>query len=261
MPKSRYSPNKNTYPHAAGSVPLTIRHVAPEQVAEPEIVGALQQILSEAERKRMRAFASDRHRHNYLVSHALKRFVIAQILGESPDRLTFTATETGKPLIHSPSYDRSCHFNISHSEGRVVVAVSQNPVGIDVENTSRSIPDLAIAKRFFAAREYSLIAAHPPETQSLQFFKHWTLKEAYLKAEGWGLANRLDAIAFDVSDPIVMTVLDPIAAPSANWRFWQTPLAPNHLLSVAYQSTSAAEDTVIDCRDWHPEDSISKPKP
>lgn len=259
MPKSRNSSIHETNGNQVTPPHVIIRHVVPSQVSQLGVVQTMQQVLSDTERARLNAFTQDKHRHAYLVSHALKRHVLAQILGIDAKQIQFNTTKTGKPMVQSTQSGLSCHFNLSHALDKVVVAVSRQPLGIDVESTTRNLEDLAIAKRFFAAQEYAHIAACPPEEQKLMFFKYWTLKEAYLKAEGWGLSKRLDAVAFDVSSPITMSVLDSIAEPSSEWRFWQTTLAPSHLLSVAYATTHATEGTVFDCREWLTEDWESEP--
>lgn len=62
--------------------------------------------------------------------------------------------------------------SISHSRDMVAAAVSDKPVGVDVEYI-RTVSE-KLKKR---------VCREMPETQD-DFFKVWTLKEAYLKASG-----------------------------------------------------------------------------
>lgn len=60
----------------------------------------------------------------------------------------------GKPFIKGLA---GFNFNISHSEEIVMVAVSENRIGCDIEKVTET--DLDIAKKFFFREEYENIAA------------------------------------------------------------------------------------------------------
>jgi 4'-phosphopantetheinyl transferase len=67
---------------------------------------------------------------------------------------------------------------------------------VDVENI-RPVTDIeSIIDRFFSAQEGAALRALPVKQRQAEFFHCWTLKEAYLKAMGAGLAQPLDQ--FDV---------------------------------------------------------------
>lgn len=91
-----------------------------------------------------------------------------------------------------PYFDQhpEIHFNVSHSGRWIVVALSEAPVGVDVEKV-RNV-NLAVARRFFATEEYQQLIAQPLEMQQSFFFDLWTLKESYLKALGTGLTRPLN---------------------------------------------------------------------
>ena len=64
------------------------------------------------------------------------------------------------------------------------------------------------------------------------FLEYWTLKEAYVKAEGRGLAIALDSLAFQrLANPIVRVGVSP--EEYLTWRFFCRRLLPGHILSVA----------------------------
>ena len=78
-------------------------------------------------------------------------------------------------------------FNLSHSNTKVMCALSDWGVGCDVERIASA--NLRVAKRFFSAREYDLLAAQSDEEeQKVLFCRIWTLKESFLKATGKGLS-------------------------------------------------------------------------
>ena len=75
------------------------------------------------------------------------------------------------------------HFNLSHSDGYVTVAVADCPVGIDIE--TKTDPELKISARFYSEEEQAAVrgAADPQK----EFRRIWTRKEAYVKCTGTGL--------------------------------------------------------------------------
>lgn len=97
----------------------------------------------------------------------------------------------GKPFLKGPEW---FHFNISHSEDLVMVTVSENRIGCDIEKVTEI--DLDIAKKFFFREEYENIAALPAsEERNELFFRYWTLKESFMKATGLGMKLPLDSFS------------------------------------------------------------------
>ena len=62
-----------------------------------------------------------------------------------------------------------------------------------------SWPTLELARRFFAPAEAERLAELPPEEQRAAFFELWTLKEAFIKALGVGMAMPLADFSFSLS--------------------------------------------------------------
>ena len=99
----------------------------------------------------------------------------------------------GKPQLRCR---RDCSFNHSISNtGPITVGVlSEGAIGIDVEAENRRIgvsPKLLLRRMFKTERD----AAACLERWS--FMQLWTIKEAVLKASGYGLAGGLSNVALD----------------------------------------------------------------
>lgn len=77
------------------------------------------------------------------------------------------------------------HICLSHSGPVTVLAVSDAPVGVDLEHL-RDIPD-AIVRRFFPESFRTELEAAPEDAKPETFFRLWTRLEAALKADGRGL--------------------------------------------------------------------------
>ena len=103
----------------------------------------------------------------------------------APDaELHLAVTEHEQPYFENMT---GLHFSLSHSGHYAMVAFSDYPIGCDIEQPGNL--DMRIAKRFFCASEYNLIASQMDENaQREMFYQLWTIKESYLKAIGLGLA-------------------------------------------------------------------------
>lgn len=233
---------------------VTVRYVEPESITDPALIARLYQWLDSAEVDRMNRFVQARHRHAFLVSHALTRKMIADAVGSEPSAIRFGTTGRGKPVVLSPTSD--IHFNLSHTDGLIALALDQKPVGLDVEWLGRKGPGLELAHRYFTASEYADISRQNPEHQQHRLLVYWTLKEAYLKAEAWGIVDSLDGFEFLLGSdserdfkPIELRILKSTLAPSIAWRFHHWKPTGTHLISLA-----TAHEKAIDCRLWSESD-------
>ena len=111
------------------------------------------------------------------------------------DKLNLGYNEWGKPYLIDIN---NKHFNISHSNEWVVVAISENPIGIDVQHIDNT--DISIGERFFSKDESEYLFSLTEEKRKDCFFKLWTLKEAFIKSEGKGLSIPLDSFSIDISN-------------------------------------------------------------
>jgi len=87
--------------------------------------------------------------------------------------------EKGKPYI--PNSD--IHFNISNTKGAVILAISNQPVGIDIERLRP--PRENIYKRVFCQEEINSIKS------AEDFTNLWTRKESVVKLFGGGISMGL----------------------------------------------------------------------
>ena len=93
-------------------------------------------------------------------------------------------TENGKPYIErNPIY-----FSLSHSGNRGIIALSDKPVGIDLELYNESLRHSVLDR--FSDREKSEIA------DGRDFLKHWTAREAYVKLYGFTIAEMWKRVEF-----------------------------------------------------------------
>jgi 4'-phosphopantetheinyl transferase len=220
-------------PLPPGEVHLWITE--PEQITEPRLLDGYRRLLSPEERDKHLKFYFAKHRHEYLVSHALLRITLSRYAPMAPEDWTFTTNAYGRPEVVGEGSPR-LRFNLSHTAGMTVVAVmSDADVGVDVEDTERSGETVGVADRFFAPAEASELRALPEARQRERFFEYWTLKEAYIKARGMGLSLPLEQFAFELragESPRIF--FDPrLQDEPESWRFFQLRPSARHMVALA----------------------------
>ena len=142
--------------------------------------------------------------------------------------------ENGKPYLPG----ETVHFNLSHAGEWVLCAVSNAPVGCDVELLRRW--DMNVARRFFSAEETALLeAAQNDAARADLFFRLWTLKESYIKAVGEGLRLPLDSftVRFVNNAPALAGLED-------TWRLREYALRPQYRCAVCAAAGAALPATV-----------------
>ncbi len=182
-------------------------------------LSSLWAVLAADERARAEAFRMRGDRDRFVVGRGVLRSVLGGYLRRAPAELHIACEAHGKPSLVGTAAAGSLRFNVSHSEGLVLVAVaSAAEVGVDVQWIR---PDLSwdkIAGRFFSADEVAALRALPPETAREAFFACWTRKEAYAKARGEGLQHSFDRFTVSVAPEELRVELrehdDPDAASS-----------------------------------------------
>ena len=114
----------------------------------------------------------------YLLRHAL--------LEEGIEHPIFAKDEWGKPYLVDQN---NVHFSLSHSGTWAVCALSDAPVGVDIERP----------------RNMDKIARLFPNAQTPDdILRLWTAKEAYLKMQGCGLTVPLDSVSVQLEETLIL---------------------------------------------------------
>ena len=69
-----------------------------------------------------------------------------------------------------------------------------------------------------------------------RFFAMWTLKEAYIKARGLGLAIPLKDFTLLPESPVVLRSMESPPQPTSDWQLERLSLPPPHAGAVALRS-------------------------
>lgn len=102
----------------------------------------------------------------------------------------FIYNEHGTPYL-----DHGPYFSISHCKEGIAVAVSDSPIGIDIEGI-RNV-DVSLIHKTMNEEECRLIlSSYEPNKE---FIRYWTRKEAFVKMQGTGIISDMHSILSEVS--------------------------------------------------------------
>jgi len=211
----------------------------PERFRDEAALARYRSWLSADECARADRYMAADDRHLFLVAHALLRATLSLYGDLRPEQWQFTSDEQGRPEIAAPQTGETrLRFSLSHTPGLVACAVSERgECGIDVEGIGRVSDPRGLAARYFHRREREEIDRLSDEVVDARFVEYWTLKEAYVKARGLGLALALDGFYFTLGHggPISIAFEAPASDRSAAWQFDLWRPTADHVLAVAGQ--------------------------
>jgi 4'-phosphopantetheinyl transferase len=168
----------------------------------PSHVKTLKQILSADELNRADRFYFQKDSDHFTVARGVLRLILSRYLGIEPSEILFCNGPYGKPELAEKIDGKSVRFNVAHSHGLALYAVTRGrKIGVDLEYLRPDLVVEDIVEQCFSPQEIASLKALPKHIQQRVFFTYWTRKEACLKALGMGLA--LDLNRFEFSATIV----------------------------------------------------------
>ena len=183
----------------------------------------LVELLDPEELGRAARFRCARDRERYVAAHGQLRLLLGQQIGAEPGTLRFVRGRWGKPALP----DARVTFSLAHSGRHALCAVGdRGDVGIDLEEM-RPLRDVSrLASEIMSGLELGRFLTLAPARRRLAFYTAWTVKEAYLKAVGVGLARPPCEVEVDlrsVHRPRLLAVAGD-RAEAARWSV--TPFGP-----------------------------------
>ena len=153
--------------------------------------------------------------------------------------------EHGKPYLCD--YE-NIYFNISHCKGLVACALSEEPIGVDVE-LIQEIKD-SLPKRVLSEEEQEFLARYQEDEAQYKelFFRFWTLKESYIKWDGRGFSKEPRDISFELDlskDPVGITFSDTEVLDKKDLGFYQEKIKDKYFLTVCSRQLSEHKNIQI----------------
>jgi 4'-phosphopantetheinyl transferase len=181
----------NVPPLQEGEVQVWTARLCPEAADLAE----MHSILDHKEQERAARFHFDVHRDRFIAARVMLRWLLAGYTGAPAQSLQFHEGPFGKPSLASAAGRADIQFNVSHCEDVALFAFRLHEcVGIDLERV-RELQDAdELVNRFFSRRENLEYQHLEPALKPQAFFNLWTRKEAFLKATGEGIGERLNQV-------------------------------------------------------------------
>ncbi len=200
-------------------------------------------MLDDDECRRVDKFLFERDQKRFTVCRSRMRRILAWYTRRRAHDVAFKMIGREKPAL-ADGQDDGLVFNLSHTDGLACLAVTRHEtVGVDLE-MMRPIEDDFIRFALTGA-ESECVLAQPPSERRAAFFRHWTAKEAYLKAIGTGLWQSLKT--FDVSVPIdgnfvegQMTRIEDAAERERSWRLFSFVVGDTYIGALALPAPAGA---------------------
>ena len=246
------------WPAPPANLPLADDEVQVWRLALPENTPCppeLWSALSIAEQERAGRFRFEKDRAAFAATRGALRHLLAGQLGGSPGQLTFELTPRGKPVLAGPEAARKLCFNVSHTRGLALLALTrEREVGVDVEGRRAMADAEEIVVRFFSQRESAEFCALPAEQKPEAFFNCWTRREAYLKATGEGIAQALDQleVTFAPGQPARLLTVRGNADEAARWHLQALAPGEGYTAALAVKGMGLR----VSCWEWN-ETSVS----
>lgn len=225
--------NANTKGAATQGVKTDAIAISPSQVdlwqadpavwRTPEQIAYLRSLLQGGELQAIDQICRKDERHHKLVARALLRSVLAQYTNVPAIDLQLGTGLHGKPYLQSPLTD--LQFNLSHTQGRIVLAICQHrELGVDVETVRPARTrgsNNTINASYLSAQEQQFIQPLAGFAKQQGLCDFWSVKESFVKASGAGLTMPLHTLEVTLPTAHQQQVhFSGAAANQSNWRSW-----------------------------------------
>ena len=137
--------------------------------------------ISEQRREQAVKYKHELGQRLCVLAYQLLKQGLSEVYGieENP---VFEYNEHGKPSI--VGHPEIC-FNLSHCKEAAICAISDQPVGVDVESV-RSFNESLVR---YTMNEDEIRQIESSEDQAVAFIRLWTMKESAMKLIGTGISN------------------------------------------------------------------------
>jgi 4'-phosphopantetheinyl transferase len=167
---------------------------------------------------------------------------LARILNEPPEKIGIKTAEHGKPyLADTPELA----FNLSHSENALVIALGWNcRLGADIEFCNPRTSLAGLVDKCFAVEEIAYWRQLPEARKTLEFYRFWTRKEAFVKAIGRGIALGLNQCVINPENPGEFLRIPADCGLASTWHVQDVDLGPGVCSAIAADKAIAGVELI-----------------
>jgi 4'-phosphopantetheinyl transferase len=198
----------------------------------PEQLAVLRALLDAEERARASRKRIESDRRVFELAHGLLRHALSSVAPVNPAGWRFEVEPGGRPYVAGAEAELGLRFSLSHTHGLAACAVAlERDVGVDAESLTRELDVDDLARGCLSDEERLAFASLDGARRREELLARFTMKEAYLKARGVGLALGLRSFAVSLDPPALLK--PPPDDDASGWVFERHLPSPRHTLAVA----------------------------
>jgi len=230
-----------------------------QDVINAGVIGNYPSLVSMDELQRSTGFKSSKRRQQFLITRAALRSILSFYMPSiSPQDFRFSVNPFGKPALEGSLCN--IQFNVSHSHSKILIGISaEGFIGVDIEFINRKRDIFKIAEHYFHHQEWNSSILQEVEEPVARFYQLWTLKEAFIKAQGKGLSIPLNSFFFDNchSHYPTLNLSSSLSPPKKSWIFSHAFVDIDYSLAIAVDNTQCTEALKLVVRKYIPLHSCS----
>jgi 4'-phosphopantetheinyl transferase len=178
-------------------------------------------MLTSPELARAERFKHKGAKQLFVTAHASLHLILKNRYHINFDDFAFSETEHHKPFLTNKDGVIPLEFNLSHGGQWIAITIGTQSVGIDIEE-KKDLKDFeGISRIVYTELENNSVIPRHKHPDIEQFYRHWSCKEAFLKAEGTGFMQ--DPKGFELNFKTSDKNTHPIV--------WWTDEIPGHALA------------------------------
>ena len=209
---------------------LAVVQVVNSRELSPEFDGGHLDWLSDSELARYQAITSSPRKSQFLAGHYLVRKMASRVFNNSLHHWTYYQDAGGlRRLKCNEDSLPELYVSISHSGDWIAAAISNVPIGIDIETFSKQRDFIAIASHVFSAAEISYLKSCNAQELKQNFYLYWTLKESAAKQYGLGLKFEVSRL----QSPVLVSDIE-----RAHMQTWQ---CQDYVIALASEVSTPVE--------------------
>lgn len=155
-------------------------------LSEQQLRPLVDSICTEVEAQKVFRFLHLKDKELAFGSLLLQKHIIHSLFNVPLNDISISRTKLGKPYCQHYNIAPAFNYNVSHDGQFVAMTFSQHcQTGIDIMETTRMMRLADLGNSFLPSERANITGAADP---SLQLFRLWCVKEAYIKALGTGMS-------------------------------------------------------------------------
>ena len=175
--------------------------------------------------------------HKFIIYRSILKIILAAYSKLDAKKMEFDYHLYKKPYLASKPW---LHFNISHAEDYVVIAISRRNLGIDIEYMEQDFPFTNLIPEVF--EEPEITAIQNSNDKKRLFYSYWTRKEAFVKGLGTGINDNFKHIPCADGEHIIDAGL---SKNNENWHVCNFNLSDHYMGAIACEFSSAFSKEVV----------------